>query len=69
MTVDELLARMSSAEITEWHVFFQMQEDELERRQRKASRETAGPKAKPSIGDAQGRTDAITQARQAQGLE
>lgn len=68
MTVDELLDRMSSREITEWHVFFQMQDEELERRQRKASR-TPGSSGKPSIGDAQGRADAITAAREAQGIE
>ena len=68
MTVDELLARISGREITEWQVFFEMQNEELERRQRRAKADSAGPSKKPSIGDAQGRTDAIAEARKAQGL-
>jgi len=66
MTVGELLDRISSEEITEWHVFFDMQEQELERSRRGAE---GGPEQrKPALGDDQAR-DAITEARKAQGLE
>lgn len=61
----ELLDRMSSQEITEWHVFFEMQDAELKRSRRSSER---GSSAKPSIGDATGRADAIQAARDAQGL-
>lgn len=69
MTVTELLDRMPSSEITEWQVFFEMQEEYAERERRRAERQSAGPKTKPSIGDAASRADAITEARRAQGLE
>lgn len=68
MTVDELLDRMSSREITEWHAFFQLQEEEMERSSRRARAETEREgKQRPVIGDA-GKADAIEEARKAQGL-
>jgi hypothetical protein len=68
MTVEELLGRMSSREIADWAAFFLLQHEELER-SRAQSGAQAPVEGKREAVMGQAAQDAISRARQEQGLD
>jgi hypothetical protein len=70
MTVEELLGRMSSREISDWAVFFLLQHEEMEQNRRESERGSQAPvEGKREAVMGQAAQDAITRAREEQGLD